>query len=463
MNKTTVQLLKWKNIGFVRFNAHFDIIEIDNVANTMLKSLADQFAEEKLLELFPEFLGNEEEIHNLLKKKSVDFRLDYVNKTDRMNKLRFFNLLVLAENESDLGVVIVEDVTKQGRMAQEINQQKYELLLYKSNAEFRRQFLSEGLLGQSKAVQHIRNTIDKISKVPNSTVLLLGESGTGKSLTARIIHYSSMSADAPLVDINCAAIPENLIEAELFGYEKGAFTNASVTRPGLLEEAEGGTIFLDEIGELPLNLQAKLLSVIESKKFRRLGSNKSIVVKARIITATNRNLQKEVAKKNFREDLYYRLDVVSIRLPPLRELGKDILIIADHLLIIFNMEFKKKIKGFTQSAKEALLAHTWPGNVRELSNCLERAIIFSENKQIDKPDLILSHQVHIKNGQEWEVPSTGILLEEVEQELIMSALKQAGNNKSKAARLLGLTRDTLRYRLEKYNISDIMVNGNFST
>ncbi|MCD6272654.1 MAG: sigma-54-dependent Fis family transcriptional regulator [Deltaproteobacteria bacterium] len=453
MNGTTEQLLKWKNIGFIRFNAHFDIIEIDNVAKTMLKSVADQFSGGNLLELFPEFLGNEEEIHNLLKKKSVDFRLDYLNKIDRMNKLRFFNLLVLAENESDIGVVIIEDVTNQGRMAQEINQQKYELLLYKSNSEFRRLFLSKSLLEQSKAVQHIRNMIDKISKVPNSTVLLLGESGTGKSLTARIIHYSSMPVDAPFVDINCAAIPENLIEAELFGYEKGAFTNATATRQGLLEEAEGGTIFLDEIGELPFNLQAKLLSIIEIKKFRRLGSNKSIVFKARIITATNRNLQKEVVKKNFREDLYYRLDVVSIRLPPLRELGKDILIIADHLLTIFNIEFKKKIKGFTQSAKEALLAHTWPGNVRELSNCLERAMIFSENEQIDNPDLILSHPVHIKNGKEWEVPSTGILLEEIERELIISALKQAGNNKSKAARLLGLTRDTLRYRLEKYNIS----------
>ena len=453
MNGTTEQLLKWKNIGFIRFNAHFDIIEIDNVAKTMLKSVADQFSGGNLLELFPEFLGNEEEIHNLLKKKSVDFRLDYLNKIDRMNKLRFFNLLVLAENESDIGVVIIEDVTNQGRMAQEINQQKYELLLYKSNSEFRRLFLSKSLLEQSKAVQHIRNMIDKISKVPNSTVLLLGESGTGKSLTARIIHYSSMPVDAPFVDINCAAIPENLIEAELFGYEKGAFTNATATRQGLLEEAEGGTIFLDEIGELPFNLQAKLLSIIEIKNFRRLGINQSIVFKARIITATNRNLQKEVVKKNFREDLYYRLDVVSIRLPPLRELGKDILIIADHLLTIFNIEFKKKIKGFTQSAKEALLAHTWPGNVRELSNCLERAMIFSENEQIDNPDLILSHPVHIKNGKEWEVPSTGILLEEIERELIISALKQAGNNKSKAARLLGLTRDTLRYRLEKYNIS----------
>ena len=210
---------------------------------------------------------------------------------------------------------------------------------------------------------------------------------------------------------------------------------------------------LEEIGELPLNLQAKLLSVLETKRFRRLGSNKPIGVKARIIAATNRDLKKAVVEKNFREDLYYRLDVVSLTLPPLHSLGEDILIIADHLLTVFNMECKKKVKGFTEAARQALLNHTWPGNVRELSNCLERAMIFNEDEWIDETDLIFGHPVQTQDMQEWNVPPTGIILEDVERRLIVSAMQQADNNKSKAARLLGLTRDTLRYRLEKYNLS----------
>ena len=452
MNETTKQLLKWKHIGFIRFNSHFEMVEIDSIAKTMLKFLTNRFSGRSFFEFFPEFIGNEEEIRNVLKKKSVGFRLDYVNRTDTMGQLRFFHLLVLSENKSDFGVVIIEDATERAKMVQEMNQQKYELLLYKSNSEFRRQFLSESFLGQSPAVHHIRDTIDKISKVPTSTVLLLGESGTGKSLVARIIHYSSLPPDAPFVDINCAALPDNLIESELFGYEKGAFTHAVATRPGLLEEAEGGTILLDEIGEIPLNLQAKLLSVLETKNFRRLGSNKPIGVRARIIAATNQDLQKGVIEKKFREDLYYRLNVVSLTLPPLRNLGQDILIIAHHILTIFNVEFKKKVKGFTKSSQNVMLNHKWPGNVRELSNCIERAMIFIEDDWIDESNLILSQHIPTPNMLKWKVPPTGLRLEDVERQLIISALKQSGNNRSKAARLLGLTRDTLRYRMEKYNI-----------
>lgn len=453
MKEITRQLLNWKNMGFIRFNTRFDIIEIDDIGKTILKSVTNRFSGRSVLKIFPELLGNEEEIHNVLKKKSADFRLDYVNRTDAMGQLRFLNLLVLSGDKTDCGVLIIEDVTEHARMLQEMNQQKYELLLHKRSSEFRKQFLSESFLGKSASIQHIRHMINKLSKVPTSTVLLLGESGTGKSLLARIIHYSSRPADAPFVDINCAALPDNLIESELFGYEKGAFTHAIATRPGLLEEAGGGTILLDEIGELPLNLQAKLLSVLETKKLRRLGSNKPIGVKARIIAATNRDLQNEVYEKKFREDLYYRLNVVSLTLPPLRNLDEDILIIAHHLLTIFNMEFKKKVKGFTKSARNVMLNHKWPGNVRELSNCLERAMIFIEDDWIDESNLILSHKVRTQDMQEWNIPSTGIVLEDVERRLIISALQQSDNNKSKAARLLGLTRDTLRYRLGKYNIS----------
>jgi transcriptional regulator with PAS, ATPase and Fis domain len=245
------------------------------------------------------------------------------------------------------------------------------------------------------------------------------------------------------------------LESELFGYEKGAFTHATVSRSGLFEEAQGGTVFLDEIGELPLNMQAKLLHVLETKKFRRLGSNKIIEVKARLISATNRDLQKEVSRKEFREDLFYRLNVVLIQLPPLRELGEDIILIATHLLKIFNIEFKKQVKGFTEDARQLLLTYQWPGNVRELSNCLERTMIFIEKDWIEAPDLVVfqpSFAQTVSDGLLWTVPPDGIVLEDVERQLITSALKQAGKNKSKAARLLGLTRDTLRYRLEKYQL-----------
>jgi transcriptional regulator with PAS, ATPase and Fis domain len=258
------------------------------------------------------------------------------------------------------------------------------------------------------------------------------------------------------VEINCAALPEHLIESELFGYEKGAFTHAMTTKPGLLEEAQEGTIFLDELGEMPLNMQVKLLNVLETRKFRRLGSNKSIEVNFRVIAATNLDLRNEVNEKRFREDLFYRLNVVSFTMPSLREMGEDIVIISEYLLKLFNIEFKKVVKGFTEKARQILLSYPWPGNVRELSNCLERAMIFANKDTLDASDLVVlksqTNNTQQTAGQ-WTIPPGGIVLEEVERQLILSALEQSGNNKSKAARLLGLTRDTLRYRLEKYQLT----------
>ena len=234
---------------------------------------------------------------------------------------------------------------------------------------------------------------------------------------------------------------------------KSRSSGTATSRAGLLEEAEGGTIFLDEIGELPMNLQTKFLSVLESKKFRRLGSNRPITVRARVITATNRDLEKAITENKFREDLYYRLNVVSLTLPPLCDLGEDVLTIAEHFLNIFNIEFKKNVKGFTGAARQALLGYSWPGNVRELSNCLERAMIFIEKDRIDASDLIIAGPGLSSEKEEWNVPPGGIVLEEVERRLITSALSRADGNKSKAARLLGLTRDTLRYRMEKYKLT----------
>jgi transcriptional regulator with PAS, ATPase and Fis domain len=456
MSEALNRLLAYKNLGTVFFDAQFNIIEIDKVAQEILRSIGQRPVKGNLLDLFPEFIGSEEFVKQVIEKQKGDFRLEYVNRSDNTPVIYYFNMLVLPGEKDAHGLLVLEDATEQARTAQALNQQRYELFLYKHDPEFRRKFLSESILGNSEAIQQIRETIQKLSKVPAATILLMGETGSGKNLAARVIHYSAMSADAPFVEINCAALPEHLIESELFGYEKGAFTHAVASKPGLLEEAQGGSIFLDEIGEMPLIMQAKLLSVLETKTFRRLGSNKPVEVDIRIIAATNRDLKNEVDEKRFREDLFYRLNVVSLTMPPLRELGDDIITLAEYLLKLFNVEFKKKVKCFTEEARQILLSYAWPGNVRELSNCLERAMIFVDKDTLDATDLvILGSPIHPteRKAHQWTIPPGGIVLEEVERQLILSALEQSANNKSKAARLLGLTRDTLRYRLEKYQLT----------
>ena len=447
-------LLKWKQLGTLRFDRELQIVAVDKKADSILRGAGQSVTENHLLTYLPEFIGSESFLLEVLDGRQSEFRLDYVNRIDPEGAIHYLNLLVVAEQDGD-GVVILEDATEGALAQQKQNQQKYELFLYRHDSDFRRRFLSESILGHSGAIESVRDTIRKLSSVPGATVLLQGETGAGKNLAARVIHYSSMPADAPLVDINCAALPEHLLESELFGYEKGAFTHATTAKPGLFEEANNGTLFLDEIGELPLNMQAKLLSVLETKRFRRLGSNKPIEISSRIIAATNRDLKTEVEKKTSREDLFYRLNVVCIDLPPLRELGKDVLLIADHMLKIFNIELKKKVRGFSPSAQQALCDYHWPGNVRELSNCIERAMIFIETDTIEAGDLIISASAPAQSAEgqsSWVVPPEGIRLEEVERQLIASALALAGDNKSKAARLLGLSRDTLRYRLEKHKL-----------
>jgi len=456
MNAMLRRLLVYKNLGSILFDEGFSITKIDEAAAKITDALGHTPASKNIFDLFPELTGSEQFLSEILQQKKDDYQLDYVNRTDRSENPIVLNLYVLADEKPGQGQLLLEDVTAQARALQEKNQQRYELFLYQRDPKFRQRFLSDSILGHSAAIQEVRKTIHKLSKVPRATVLLLGETGSGKNLAARVIHYSSMPADAPLIDINCAALPEHLIESELFGYEKGAFTHATASRKGLFEEAGSGTIFLDEIAELPFNLQAKLLTVLETKKFRRLGSNRLYEVRARIISATNRDLTEEVSKKKFRDDLFYRLNVVSLKLPPLRELGQDILVIAEHLLKIFNIEFKKQVKGFSTEAQQILLQYHWPGNVRELSNCLERTMIFMEKNRIDAADLSILRAAPSQAGPAdrfGTLPPEGIVLEDVERQLIVAALKQAQNNKSKAARLLGLTRDTLRYRLEKYQLS----------
>ena len=453
MTDRFARLLDLKGFGAVLFDSHFNIVRMSPAAEAMLWISGASKPRGSFLDLFPELVGVEEQIAAIIEGKDADYRLDLVSRESGPGRVRYLNLLLLPDPAPDRALLVIEDVTGQALSRQAANQQRYELFLYRTSADFRRKHSSERILGDSPAIRRVRDTIQKLGRTPSATVLLTGETGCGKNLAARVIHGSSMPADAPFIEINCAALPEHLIESELFGYEKGAFTHAVSAKPGLLEEAHGGTLFLDEIGEMSANMQAKLLAVLESRCFRRLGSTRPIKVNIRVIASTNRDLQADVAAKRFREDLFFRLNVVSLPLPPLRELGDDILRIAEHLMNVYNVEFKKRVKGFSADACRELLDHPWPGNVRELGNCIERAMIFAEKEQIDASDLVLSplaDPVVAPDGDRWTVPSGGIDLEEVERRLIVLALNQSGQNKTKAARLLGLSRDTLRYRLDKY-------------
>jgi len=454
MRDPLITIAEQKGFGVLQFDRQLRVVDINATAEHLLVSTVSK-PRGPVTDILPELVGVEHQMERIADKQEDFYRLDHLNRPDKQGALRYVNLLILPSTDSERAVIFLEDVTREGKLLQAANQQRYDLYLYRVSIEHRKNQIGNAILGRSTAIEKIVDTIQKLSRIPSAGVLLMGETGTGKNLTARMIHESSMPAEAPFVEINCAALPEQLVEAELFGYEKGAFTHAVTEKPGLFEAAHGGTLFLDEIGELPLSMQAKLLSVIESKSLRRLGSTRTRQVDVRIIAATNRDLQAEVAAKSFREDLLYRLNVVSITLPPLRELGEDIVLIGQHFVELLNVQFNKKVKGFSPEARRALLAHSWPGNVRELSNCVERAMIFIDNDEIDSKNLILS--VPSTNGtaadpSNWSVPPTGIDLEKVEQSLILSALDQARGNKSKAARLLGLTRHTLRYRMEKHAI-----------
>lgn len=319
----------------------------------------------------------------------------------------------------------------------------------------------EQIIGNSPKMQEVRRIIKKIAQSNTTTILLEGESGTGKDFVARVIHNQSNRANKSFIDVNCAALPENLIESELFGYERGAFTGASTPKKGLFEIANGGTIFLDEIGDMNYDLQAKLLKVIENKTFRRLGGTNEIMVDVRIIAATNRNLPEKIKAGSFREDLYWRLKVMPISLPPLRERGEDILLLSQHFIEHFSREFKKHIKGLYNETKELFLSYNWPGNVRELKNVLERAILLETGDYITPdylPAEILQGFEHkVRSEKEpctiLNIPEEGIDIEEVEKTLLRKALEMAKGNQTKAAKLLNLGRDAFRYRIQKYNIN----------
>lgn len=322
----------------------------------------------------------------------------------------------------------------------------------------------QNIIGQCPQMQALFQTIRKVAASPSATVLIRGESGTGKELVARAIHDLSPNASQPFVEINCAAVPENLLESELFGYERGAFTDAKQTKRGLLELAEHGTFFMDEIGDLNHRLQIKLVKALEEKTFRRLGGTRDISVTMRLMTATNRDLEKAVNEGNFREDLYYRLNVVSLTLPPLRERGSDILLLAEHFLRLFNLEHGRSVRGFSREAERLLLDYPWPGNVRELKNAIERAVLLGGRDRITPAQLSLGRGHIVKDfplkvennsgsGIKIDLPPQGLSLIELEKAAIRAAMEMAHGNQCQAARLLQISRETLRYRLRKHRLA----------
>jgi len=314
------------------------------------------------------------------------------------------------------------------------------------------------LIGESAAMQSVRQQITRIAQLSSlsdavqPTVLITGETGTGKDVVARYLHASCANHDKPFVHVDCASLPAELIESELFGHEKGAFTNAVASRPGLIESAEDGTLFLDEIGELPLGLQAKLLNVLERRMVRRLGSTKERPVQARIIAATNRDLYQMSSEGRFRSDLYYRLNVITMQMPPLRDRGQDVLLLANYFRQMTEKRYALPNHEFSVAALMAIQGYHWPGNVREMRHQISRAVLMCTQAMISEHDLGLP-QLTAVNANTSMQGEAQVTLDGAEKAMLLNALEQSRNNVSKAARLLGITRMTMRYRMDKHGIS----------
>jgi two-component system, NtrC family, response regulator AtoC len=313
------------------------------------------------------------------------------------------------------------------------------------------------IIAESPLMREVLNFVRRVAASEATTILLEGENGTGKDLVAKTLHYQSLRQAEPFIAINCAAIPDTLLESELFGYEKGAFTDARAQKRGIFELADKGTLFLDEIGEIPLMLQAKLLRVLEEQTFRRLGGLKDINLDLRVVAATNKNLREAVKEGAFRQDLYFRLNVIQITIPPLRDRTDDILPLTRFFIEHYNRKFKRSIEGASDGAARLLLSHDWPGNVRELRNAIERAMILEESSLITPPSLpiAITHpdgSAALAVTAPSEIPPEGLSLEDNERSLLARALEKTNGNQTQAARLLRITRDTLRYKMKKFNL-----------
>jgi len=349
-----------------------------NMSGTSLKG-------KNICDIVPEFIGLESTFTKISSQKAPALTLPFINKNDTV----YTCTIEHCENKKGGLLITFCDVSSYTALKQQIVQKENEIHILKARLNTKSKQAASSIIGNSPSITKLKEIIPRIAQINASSILLEGETGTGKSMLASVIHNASPNAEMPFVEINCASIPETLLEAELFGAVKGAYTNAATDRIGLIESADGGTLFLDEIGELPLNLQAKLLSFLETRKFRPLGSNKEKKVQLRLITATNKNLENEVEEGSFREDLFYRLSIVPIKMTPLRNMGDDVLLLAEFFIDQFNRSFKKRVKGLASSAQDKLRQHSWPGNVRELSNCIEQTMIFKDTGLIQADDILL--------------------------------------------------------------------------
>jgi two-component system response regulator AtoC len=344
--------------------------------------------------------------------------------------------------------IILENITEKYNRDKEIQLLRREK---KGNVTF------DDIIGSSEKISEIIKLSKKIAATETTTILLLGESGTGKDMFSKAIHNESSRKEKPFVTINCSSLPETLLESELFGYEKGAFTDAKNQKKGLFEVAENGTVFLDEIGEINQATQVKLLNVLENRSFRRLGGTIDIPVDIRIIAATNKDLRKSVDEKLFREDLYYRLKVFQITIPPLREHKSDIPELIQYYIDYFNVQFRKTIIGTDPIVRDVLMKYDWPGNIRELRNVIERAVILESGENLQEESLpgeIRDHPFTDKNVHPYQfiIPDEGMSLDEMEKMLIGQALIKSEHNQTKASKLLGISRDTLRYKKKKHDL-----------
>jgi len=403
----------------------------------------------------------------------LDYRLPDGDGISVLKKLRAVDpdlpvMMLTAHNDTDLIVEAikagasdyitkpfeVDDVAL--RLSRVIEANKGTRELRRLKEDLARPFSFASLIGESEPMQRVKALARKVAQSPTSTVLLTGESGTGKDLLAKVIHFGSARAARPFMNITCSALPETLLESELFGHERGAFTDARQQKRGLFEQADDGTVFLDEVAETVPTFQAKLLRFLEEKAFRRLGSTSDIKVDVRVIAATNQDLEKTVRDGKFREDLYYRLNVLRIEMPPLRDRGRDIVLLAEHYIRAFSQEFRRPVRRLTAAAEQALLAYSWPGNVRELRNLIERAVLLAESEDLEPSDFETAHTlrspVETASGRGIELPEAGLDIEEVEKKLVVLALERTRGNQTRAAALLGLHRDQIRYRIEKFGL-----------
>lgn len=405
-------------------------------------------------------LSNENGLDILPKIKEVDSEIEIVIMTaygDIQTAVRAIKLGAFDYINKPFDLQEIDIIIK--RIIKNLELQKKIYILEKEKQSY-----VENIIGEHPLMLDIFNKINILSKNDNVTVLIRGETGTGKELVALAIHNKSIRKNSNILKINCGSIPHQLIESELFGFEKNAFTGANNRKKGLIEIADGGTVFLDEIGELPLELQPKLLRFLEERKFKRVGGLDDIEVDIRVIAATNKDLEKAIRNKEFREDLYYRLNVVPIHIPPLRERGGDILILANNFLQEYNRRFNKNVKGFTKKSEESLLSYNWSGNVRELKNVVERIVILSGGEYIDLDDLPYEIKRNIRDDESIlkftnyecnnDVFYQGFSLEKEVEEMetfyLKLALKKCSNNYTKASEMLGISRFAFKRRIEKY-------------